>query len=431
MPCDHSLILDVLPLVNLVEDHHRVRVLREREEKFAEINEKEKPKKPLASRNLHMILVFTLKKSGLSLEDTLAFFSQLRLELVFTAHPNEARRRTILEKTFRISRLLMNLETTSGITPLERKQLLLQMRAHIASLWQTDEVQNRDLTVMDEVKIGLYYMKEVVFPMIPIVYSRFEDALMQAYGKPIQLAPFVYYGTWRGSDRDGNPNVTPELTEEAAKWMRKSVIELYDEKLFDFTDNYRSRYTLPVSARNSLNRLRQKRNCDRTSGRKLRSQIVTSRHRETDVYAQSAHCNTERKQPTRYDSSSQFLIDLRMIYNSLAENKSDVTARAFVLPLLRQTETFGFEFASMDIRQHSAKHEKIVSVILEHNDITGYSKLEESEKSRLLTELIDSDRELKIPTIWNDLESEEHFEVFRMIKRVHDDCSTEQRSRPT
>ena len=95
----------------------------------------------------------------------------------FTAHPNEARRRTVLEKTFKISRILLNLETAVWMTPLEKKQLLFQMRAHVASLWQTDEVRNRDLTVMDEVKIGSYYMKEVVFSAIPILYSRFEDAL--------------------------------------------------------------------------------------------------------------------------------------------------------------------------------------------------------------------------------------------------------------
>ena len=226
-------------LVNLVEDHHRIRVLREREEKFDEINRntRTKRKKVLRVAESAYDLAFTLRERGLTFKEALDFFSTLRIELVFTAHPNEARRRTVLEKTFKISRILLNLETSIGMTALEKKQLLLQMRAHIASLWGTDEVRSRDLTVMDEVKIGLYYMQEVVFPAIPIIYSRFEDALNQAYcEEKAHISPFVFYGTWRGSDRDGNPNVTPEITIETAKLMRESIIGLYDQKLFDLTD---------------------------------------------------------------------------------------------------------------------------------------------------------------------------------------------------
>ncbi len=145
---------------------------------------------------------------------------------MFTAHPNEARRRTILEKSFRIASLLARLETISGMTPFEREHTLLEMRAHMTALWQTDEVRDRDLTVMDEVKIGLYYMSEVVFPMVPIFYSRMKDALKVAYGQSVRLPTFVLYGTWRGSDRDGNPNVTPEITLKAAELMRRTIIEL-------------------------------------------------------------------------------------------------------------------------------------------------------------------------------------------------------------
>ncbi len=103
------------------------------------------------------------------------------------------------------------METRVGLSPLEKEQILQRIRAHIVSLWQTDEVRNSDLMVMDEVKIGLYYMEHVVFPMIPIFYSRLEDALREAYGEQQRnrIPPFLFYGSWRGSDRDGNPNVTP------------------------------------------------------------------------------------------------------------------------------------------------------------------------------------------------------------------------------
>jgi phosphoenolpyruvate carboxylase len=310
------------------------------------------------------------------------------------------------------------------MTPLEREQLQLEMRAHIASLWQTDEVRNRDLTVLDEVKIGLYYMKEVVFPMIPVLYSRFEDALEQAYGKSIRLHPFVFYGTWRGSDRDGNPNVTPELTVEAARLMRKSIIGLYDEKLFDLTDKLSQSLHVTSFSKVLLESIEME--------KKLRPDVwheIEESNRYEPYRAKLTFMHNrlieklKESELPKYDDSSQFLTDLQMIYESLAENRSEVVAKAFVLPLIRQAETFGFEFAFMDIRQHSAKHEKIVSAILEHNGINDYRKLSEAEKSILLTDLIEQDREIRIPETWSDPETAEHFEVFRMIKRVHEKYS--------
>ncbi len=125
------------------------------------------------------------------------------------------------------------------------------------------------------------------------------------------------------------------------------------------------------------------------------------------------------RQYPRYEDGSQFLIDLMVIYDSLLENKGEAVADAFVLPLIRQVETFGFEFASMDVRQHSSKHEKIVSEILGHNGIPGYSTASEKEKEALLTGFIRGTREIAVPETWDDAESRELFEVFRVIKQIH------------
>ena len=408
-------------LVNLVEDHHRVVVLREREARFEEINKKEKPKKPLHVAESSDDLIFTLKESGFSLDETLDFFRKLKIELVFTAHPNEARRRTILEKSFRISALLSKIETSSSISPHEREQLLLEMRAHITALWQTDEVRDRDLTVMDEVKIGLYYMSEIVFPTIPIFYSRMEDALKVAYGKEVHLPTFVSYGTWRGSDRDGNPNVTPEITFKAAGLMRRTIIDLYDKKLFDLTE----KLSQSVHVTNFSNDILESLETEKMLRPDVWDQIKQSNQSEpyraklTFMHNRLIQTRDGNMQGRAYENASQFLVDLQLIYDSLVENKGETVAEAFVSPLLRQVETFGFGFASMDVRQHSSKHEKIVSEILGHNGFPDYSTASEEEKEARLTSLINGNEEIKIPEIWADAEAKELFEVFHVIKQIH------------
>jgi len=405
-------------LVNLVEDHHRVMVLKERETKFDLA--KQGAKNPRRVAESAYDLIFTLKENGLTLDQVLDFFRDLKIELVFTAHPNEARRRTILEKSFHISSLLSRLESDSGLTPRGREEVLLKLRGHIEALWQTDEVRNRDLTVMDEVKIGLYYMKEVVFPMIPQMYSRFEDAIQKAYGQAVHLPSFVFYGTWRGSDRDGNPNVTPELTLESAGLMRKSIIELYDLKLFDLTEKLSQSSHVTTFSKALLDSIEAEKKImpEVWSGIKEANEYEPYRSKLTFMH--NRLLSTPDGSFPRYQNVSEFFADLQMIYDSLVGNKSKAVADAFVLPFLRQVETFGFEFASMDVRQHSSKHEKIVAEILEQNGIPNYSTMKESDKSGMLTSLLNGARQIAIPKSWKDQEAGKHYGVFRTIKAIHE-----------
>lgn len=411
-------------LVNLIEDHHRVRILREREAKFELMNSGTKSRKkiPLRVAESAYDLAFTLKESSLSLDEALDFFRELKIELVFTAHPNEARRRTTLEKSFHISNLLSKLETTYGMPRHECESLLLETRAHVTSLWQTDEVRSRDLTVMDEVKIGLYYMKEIVFPMIPVIYSRFEDALTKAYGRSAKLPPFLFYGTWRGSDRDGNPNVTPEVTLEAAGLMRRSIIELYDEKLFDLTEKLSQSLHDTTFNKELLESIEEEKTLRPDVWEEIRESNQNEPYRAKLTFMHNRLIQTlngDSSKP-RYENASEFLMDVNMIFTSLVENRGETVARAFVLPLARQVETFGFEFASMDVRQHSSKHERIVTEIMRHNGMPDYSAMPESERVELLTALTSENHEIAIPRNWADSEAKEHFEVFRVIKEIHD-----------
>ena len=429
-------------LVNLAEDHNRVRILREREEeepkKSSSNSSRSKAGKSARVAESVYDLVLTLKEKGFSFDEVLAFLKTLKVELVLTAHPNEARRRTILEKTFEISGLLERLDASSNLTPLEKEQILLEMRAHVTSLWQTDEVRDRTLSVWDEVKIGLYYLKEIVFPVIPTVYARLEDALSQAFGveSANQVQPFIFFGSWRGADRDGNPNVTPELTLETAKLLRETIIKLYDDALFDITDKLSQSTQIAQFSEELLDSVETEKQLRPDVWEEIRSSDEHEPYRAKLTFMHNRLMETLKEDDVasgrpRYKHSSEFVSDLLMIYSSLAQNKAAVVARAFVLPLIRQAETFGFEFAFLDVRQHSKKHEAIVAEILAHNNLcSDYAKLPEDEKSKLLTDLILKqdrlqDGEVAVPGNWRNEEAQSNFQVFSMIREVHEKYSEE------
>ncbi|MGI0080907.1 MAG: phosphoenolpyruvate carboxylase, partial [Nitrososphaerales archaeon] len=218
-------------LVNVAEDHHRVRVLRNWAAKGS------RPSVPRVPESIYD-LVFTLREHGMNLKQVVDFFSNLRVELVFTAHPNEARRRTVLLKAAELMKLLLQLDSAAGGS-LERRDALQKIRTNITALWQTDELRNSNPTVLDEVKNGLYYLENVVFPLVPLLYQRIRDALYLAYGEQgnaVAIPSCIFFGSWRGSDRDGNPNVTPRMTIDTVKMLREALMKLYDGRLFELVD---------------------------------------------------------------------------------------------------------------------------------------------------------------------------------------------------
>ncbi|MCL4518935.1 MAG: phosphoenolpyruvate carboxylase [Thaumarchaeota archaeon] len=410
-------------LVNLIEDRHRARVLREREvagERQGGVRHHRVPESVYD-------LVLTLKEHGYSLQKTLDFFRTLRIDLVFTAHPNEARRRTVLEKTYKLTSLLSELDQRVSLTPFEKSQIIQKIRAHVESLWQTDEVRNRELTVMDEVKIGLYYMKEIVFPLIPVFYDRIENAIETAYGKSNSVSPYVFFGSWRGSDRDGNPNVTPELTLQTVKMLRDSVLRLYDEKLFDMTDKLSESVHITGFSKELLDSLETEKQLRPDVWEEIKGSNLFEPYRSKLTFMHNRLMATlHETNQIRYKSSHEFVNDLKLIENSLVENGAELTAQSFVKPLIRQVETFGFEFASLDVRQHSAKHQQVVTQLLKDSGFAeDYGSLPENRKIELLNELILERSQFKILNgrSLSDMEARRHYSTFEMIRMVHDEYS--------
>lgn len=410
-------------LVNLAEEHHRVRVLRAREKTSGE--------RPLADSIAEA--VYTLREHGLSPEQMQTLLDRLSVELVFTAHPTESKRRTVLEKLRAISDALYRMETCD-LLPRERERLLADLRAHITLLWLTNEVRARRPTVLDEVRNGLWYFAESLFEVVPEIYRCLQRALAQAYpGHAFHIPTFLRFGSWIGGDRDGNPRVTTAVTAETFRLHRelarahhgRAVLRLIRE--FSLSENRAK----PGPA---LERFLEEQRARYPS----LAQILATRNRGA-LYRQAlsfiAHRLGERTPPERppepggpedpwpepaYGTGGELLADLRHIAESLRRQGLTVLVGERLEPLLRQVETFGLHTAALDVRQHSGEHEKVVSELLHVTGIAPrYASLPEGEKATLLNRLLES---ATFPTIdpspLSDL-ARETLALFQLLRQVH------------
>ncbi len=201
-------------LVNLAEDNQRVQLLNQKlDRKYPD---------PIDESIGEAIAV--LKSRGVTQEQMQALLESLSIELVLTAHPTEARRRTVLSKIEHIAQLLQEISNTE-ISVRERDTLLVAMRSAISALWLTERARANRLAVTDEVKTGLYYVDAFFWKAIPAVYDDLENALQIHYPELKPPASWLKLASWIGGDRDGNPNVTTKVTAETLRLHRGLAVE--------------------------------------------------------------------------------------------------------------------------------------------------------------------------------------------------------------
>ena len=156
-----------------------------------------------------------------------------QIRLVLTAHPTEARRRTVIAKLARIFGILRDLDERV-LLPDEAERARQRLAHTIEEVWYSEEVRATELTVLDEVRTSLVYLLSTFADVIPRLYRDLEEAISAVYpGSVIVVPPLLMPGTWIGGDRDGNPNVTPEVTRQALDLMRSAAIGLLDERLLE------------------------------------------------------------------------------------------------------------------------------------------------------------------------------------------------------
>ena len=303
-----------------------------------------------------------MRDSGISQQQALEWLAKIEVILVFTAHPTEVARRTVLFKRQRIAAELEQLDRLP-LTDSESEKHEQAIIAEITALWQTDEVRRRQPRVRDEIRMGLDYYPSVLFETLPGLYDQLADDFHEAYGEELAanaLPGVLRFGSWIGGDRDGNPLVTPECTRDALEIARETILGYYIERVNDLIWQLSpSTYQVQVSTdlQSAL---------DSYAATVSVPELHPERHPPQEVYrrfldyvlARLVLARDEPSNATAYKNATEFHADLRIARQSLAANAGERIARFLFDPLLRQVDTFGLHLHTLDVREHASVHKR-------------------------------------------------------------------------
>jgi len=357
-------------LVNLAEERERVRSLREGEDAGTLADGL-----PAA--------VETLADQGASADDVADVLDAVRVVPTFTAHPTEARRKTVKATLVRVTDLLEELDQ-HRLTEREQANKLARLGALVESVWTTKQVRDRRPEPFDEARNVHWYLANVIFDQVPEMYDRLEDTLAEQYDDPPAVPEILDFRSWAGSDRDGNPYVTPEVTSKTLERQRQIAVEKYRETLDDVSgvlSQDASRMDLE-SVEASLNR----------DAERVPSLVAETRERYPDEPLRQKVLVMWRRlgritdvRPGGYDDAGEFLADIDVVEDSLRANGADRIADEYLDPLERQVRTFRFHLASLDLRDHQEMHTDTLEEVLEREGV-DYAGMDEDERVEFLTE---------------------------------------------
>ncbi|WP_375801288.1 phosphoenolpyruvate carboxylase [Salinibacter sp.] len=370
--------------------------------------------------------VATLKDEGHSLDDVVALFEQLDIQPTLTAHPTEARRRTVLRKQQHIADLLSTLRH-SDATPDERAETLDHLYSQIAFLLGTDEVRPERPTVQEEVEQGHYFLHGSIWDTIPTIHRDVQQALRRHYDTTVDLPAFLKYRSWIGSDRDGNPNVTADVTRWTFARQRRTTLEHYLDELDQLRDDL-SLSTRQVSVSDALERSLEvdAQETDLADGQRrqyrhepYRLKLCYVEARLRALLGQIDDTDVERMEGAY--TADDLLADLDLIADGLRENGLADAGHSGPLHRLRTlVKTFGFHLAALDVRQHSSVHEATVAALLEVGGVVDdYAALSEDDKLDVLASELQNPRPLTGDHEALPEDAAEMMEVFEVIRAIH------------
>ncbi|PSQ99386.1 MAG: phosphoenolpyruvate carboxylase [Bacteroidetes bacterium SW_11_64_17] len=314
--------------------------------------------------------VASLKEQGYSLDEVVDLFGQLDIQPTLTAHPTEARRRTVLRKQKRIAELLSTLRRPNA-TPAERAETLDDLHAQITFLLGTDEVPADRPTVREEVEQGHYFLHGSIWDTIADIHRDVQHALRRHYDATAKIPAFLQYRSWIGSDRDGNPNVTADVTRWTFAKQRRDTIDHYLDELEHLRDDL-SLSRRQVDPSEALITSIEQDAQEITLPDELRRQYRHEPYRLKLCYVEARlERLLDRIDETHVEdmaadfTADDLLADLDLLAEGLNQQGFREAGRSGRLHRLRAlVKTFGFHLAALDVRQHSGVHEETVSALL-------------------------------------------------------------------
>ncbi|MES1981013.1 MAG: phosphoenolpyruvate carboxylase [Pseudomonadota bacterium] len=326
------------------------------------------------------------------------FLDKALISPVLTAHPTEVQRKSILDSQLVISRLLSERDRID-MTPDELAENEEALRRFVLILWHTRMLRTTKLTVPDEIKNGLAYYRYTFLTEIPRIYADLEKQLERRYGRTLNIPPFLRIGSWIGGDRDGNPFVTHEVMQSAAKHHSALIFDYYlsETELLGKRLSLSSRLVQVSDELAAFAAL----SCDEAASREdepYRRALITIYSRLTATMKVLGHrvgyLRPADPNAPAYRNEQEFMADLDIVIGSLNRHHAYYLARGRLANLRRAAQVFGFHLTPLDMRQHSAVHEQVVSELLGAAGQSGYGAMDEATRRNVLLEKLQAARPL-------------------------------------
>ncbi len=384
-------------VVNLAERVHRIRRLR------AAACDDHNPLDGSVRR-----CIAELSEQGITLDDLLTSLQTTVLEPVFTAHPTEATRRTLILKWQRVIRYLLQLDAVQ-LTPTEARRVKQKICTEITSAWQTEEYPAARLTVASERDHVMFYLLDVLYRLVPDFNEEIECTIGNVYGRRPEFSGLLRFGSWVGGDMDGNPNVTPETLRDSLEDHQKQLLRRYRsdlQSLYKLLSQSSSR----VSVSDDLQTLIRNYAAEFPAV----AECIPHRHRNMP-YRQvlrliGAKLNaTMRSERAGYTGSDALAADLETILRSLRANRGNTAGAVEVHRLTVRVRTFGFHLASIDVRQHATVFQQATGQLLGE---AGWLNRPSQQRADRLRKAIEFGER---PALDPDPDSAQVLDIFRVI----------------
>lgn len=411
-----SILLD---LMNVAEDRERTRILRERE----------RSAHPAPRAESVRAAVAQWAADGRAADEVQGVLDRLHVELVLTAHPTEAKRRSIRGKLRRVRELLQRMDQCD-LLPRETADLDAQLQAELTKLWQTDFIRPWPPTVIQEVQRGLSIMP-VLWEVVPDVLQDLRQALQEFYpGQAFRVPPLLRFASWIGGDRDGHPGVTAEVTEQTLIWLRRAAIGQQRETVCRlFGSLSLSARQAPVSEELRAAIAAAIRNWPELEN--LLAEIPPN-----EVYRRwlavidwrlgaSGQLRPSAALPRgAYASNAELAEDVRIIQRSLSGAHNDVLVHGEIQRWVDQAEVFGLNLARLDVRQEARYIEAVIAELLAQAGIVAdFAALSETERQRILLETLGR------PLSWDESAlsgaARETLALMTLLRRTMRNCGPE------
>ena len=398
--------LHILNLMNLAESLDASRKL----------NEHNNPYFKSKNQNLFIedIIEGLFKNKNISNSKIYEQAKNLDIGIVLTAHPTEVKRRTLIQKYANLIDLMeqrhLFKKYPSKIVEIDRK-----LYTEITIIWKTDELKRSKPSPLDEARWGLAVIEDSLWDTIPKVYKRLNDIFRKNLNKdlPRGFNP-IQFGSWMGGDRDGNPNVTAQVTKKVILFSRWQAAKLYEKELTKLIQDLSMKECSSKIKKVTGKTFEPYRVYLRPIRDKIRStyQIIEN------------HLNNHEplKEDELLQDKNEILKPLRDIRESLNSNNSQHIANSDLLDLIRRVRCFGINLARLDIRQESSRHEQLLNEILKKKYKINFSNLNEEKKINILNNLIKQKKYFLNKLNITNKENKEVWDTFKQISKEPTQC---------